>query len=187
MSVKEIINKIKLFLNEEIASTQQNFTDVKTTDGLILSYDGDLAVGIEIFVVDETGKNPAPDGEYILEDGTKISVMDGKVEEFGMEAEPVEPNPAEMPAEMPAGMPAMPGMNMSVEDTLAELVAKVKKCEEDNLALAEVVAQLAEGFSKQNFKEEVKMSMVKPVEKRTERPLNKKQNELSNIFKNMYK
>lgn len=103
MSIKNVIDKIRLFLESEKVS----LTDVKTTDGTILSFDADaLAVGVEIFVLDENGRTPAPDGEYVLEDGTKIKVTESKVEEI--EA-PEMPEPeTETPEEMPVPEGEMP-------------------------------------------------------------------------------
>lgn len=182
----EIIKKIKTFLQEE------NLTDVKTNDGIILSFDGELVAGVEIFVVDEAGKTPAPDGDYIVDD-MKIVVEGGKVKSVE-EIEPIEDEPAEAPAEMPAEMPAeevkaeeiiglsLEDLNLKIED----LIKKVKKCEEDNLALQENVKVLAESLAKENFKEEVKMSIIEE-EKIEIRPLNKTNNKLNSIFKNMYK
>jgi len=182
MSVKEIIDKIKLFLADEVVAPEieQKFTDVKTTDGIILSFTGKLSEGIDIFTVDETGKNPAPDGDYMLEDGTKITVSGGKIDKL------VQEKPIETPA-APAA-PAAPAIGATL--SLEELDAKISKLQEENQQLAEIVKQLAESFSKQNFKEEVKMSIKKeevPDLRKTDAPMNKKNSELSNIFRNMYK
>ena len=62
--------------------------EVKTRDGLTLTWDGDAAVGKDIFIVLEDGsKEPLADGEYELEDGTKIVAQGGKVAEI-VAAEP---------------------------------------------------------------------------------------------------
>ena len=53
-----------------------------TTDKGELSYNGELAVGTEVFVVDENGESiPAEDGDYKV-DGKTIKVVDGKVSEI---------------------------------------------------------------------------------------------------------
>ena len=71
-----------------------------STDKGELVYDGELAVGVEVFIEDENGElQPAPDGEYIAENST-IIVKDGKVAEI-KENEP-DDKPAEEAAEEPA-------------------------------------------------------------------------------------
>ena len=54
------------------------------TDKAVLVHDAEeLEVGIDIFVEDEEGtRTPAPDGEYVTEERTKIIVTDGKVKEI---------------------------------------------------------------------------------------------------------
>ena len=53
-----------------------------TTDKGDLSYNGELAVGTEVFVVGEDGEStPAADGDYKVE-GKTIKVVDGKVSEI---------------------------------------------------------------------------------------------------------
>lgn len=59
-----------------------------TTDKGDLSYEGELAVGTEVYVVDADGnQTPAEDGDYVLEDGKTLKIADGKVSEI-VEAEP---------------------------------------------------------------------------------------------------
>lgn len=181
MDLKSIINKIKLAITEEV---EVKMTDVKTQDGLILSYDGELAVGIEIFLVDEMGKNPAPDAEYILEDGTKIVVVAGLVEELEAPEEVVEEAPVEeVPvAEVPVEAEVA---TLSLEDLQSEITA----LKEENLQIREILEQLAETFSQKTFEKEVKMSQIQPENAKVElsKQKNTKKHELNNIFKNMYK
>ena len=71
-----------------------------TTDKGILTYDGDLAVGVE--VKNEDGSKPA-DGEYKLEDDKVIVVKDGFVDEIKeVEADVIEEMADEKPQEKPA-------------------------------------------------------------------------------------
>jgi hypothetical protein len=57
--------------------------EVKTRDGMTLTWDGDAEIGKDIFVILEDGtKTPLADGEYELEDGTKIIAQGGKVAEL---------------------------------------------------------------------------------------------------------
>ena len=72
------------------------------TDKAVLTYDGDgeLEVGMEVFVETEADDNieyvHPEDGEYVMEDGRTIVVKAGIVEEI---KDKVEEKPAEMPAE----------------------------------------------------------------------------------------
>ena len=62
-----------------------------TTDKGELTYNGELAVGTEVFVVDENGESiPAEDGDYKI-DGKTIKVVDGKVSEIIEDAPVSEP------------------------------------------------------------------------------------------------
>jgi hypothetical protein len=55
-------------------------TEVKSADGVkTFSVEGELAVDAMISEVTENGIVPLTTGDYDLEDGTKISVVDGKV------------------------------------------------------------------------------------------------------------
>lgn len=52
-----------------------------------LIIDGELAVGEPIYIISDNGQLPAQDGEYELEDTTKIKVKDGKVQEIKYDME----------------------------------------------------------------------------------------------------
>ena len=157
MSIKETISKIKTFLEEDVvADVSENFTDVKTNDGIILSFEGELAEGVEIFIVDEAGRTPAPDGDYLVED-QKIMVVDGKV--AGLETVVSEEIPVEETPEVEAKVEA----EEETKDPMADLIAKVQKLESDQVEMLEVITKIAESISKQNFKEEVKMEVEKPT------------------------
>ena len=68
---------------------EQELASVKTDKGDLL-YDGELAAGTEVFVLDEEGNQvSAPDGDYTLENGNVVKVAEGKVSEI-VEAEPAE-------------------------------------------------------------------------------------------------
>ena len=82
-----------------------------TTDKGELTYNGELAVGTEVFVMDENGESiPAEDGDYKV-DGKTIKVIDGKVSEI------VEDAPVAEPASEPVAESA----------EIAELKAQIKE------------------------------------------------------------
>ena len=71
---KSVVDQVKelLFSSEKVNNVEE-FAEVKTSEGVILNISA-MEVGATIEVVSEDGKNPAPAGEYILEDGSTIVV-----------------------------------------------------------------------------------------------------------------
>ena len=86
-------------IKEMLKSILVQLGEVNTDKG-ILTYDGDLAVGVE--VKNEDGSKPA-DGEYKLEDDKVIVVKDGFVDEIKeVEVDVIEEMVEEKPVEKPA-------------------------------------------------------------------------------------
>lgn len=85
MNLKEGIEKLKglieKFNAEPIVTTEQSFTEAKLMDGVtIIQYDApELAQGVPVNVVTPEGILPMPDGNYVMEDGSKLHVMGGLV------------------------------------------------------------------------------------------------------------
>ena len=73
------------------------FAEVKTVDGIVLQYDGELAEGTPLFVLDEEGNQiPAPEGEYQVEYEDQLWVVSidvngvlVKLEAVNVEEEPM--------------------------------------------------------------------------------------------------
>ena len=88
MNLKEGIEKLKGLIEkfnvEPIVTTEQSFTEAKLMDGVtIIQYDAEeLAQGMPVNVVTPEGILPMPDGEYVMEDGSKLVVMGGLVAEY---------------------------------------------------------------------------------------------------------
>lgn len=101
------------------------------TDKNTLLFDGELAVGTEVFVEDENAELiPAEDGEYLAEDGRTIVVANGVVTEIREKEpenepenveEPVEAEEIEDPAEEPADSADEEAEEESVEDKVNRL------------------------------------------------------------------
>ena len=138
MDVKKLLSLKKALLQ---------FAEVVTDKGT-LTIDGELAVGVDVYVGDEV----APDGEYVLEDGRIVVVTEGKVSEI-KEAEPAEPTePAEPVANAeptePATEPTEPAydekqavineLTAKVADLEAELIEKENKITELEAKLAQL-------------------------------------------------
>jgi uncharacterized membrane-anchored protein YhcB (DUF1043 family) len=49
--------------------------------------EGDLAIDEPIYIITDNGQLPAPDGEFELEDTTKIKIKDGKIQEIKYDME----------------------------------------------------------------------------------------------------
>lgn len=84
MTLKELkagIAKLKMELAAFVGGVK--CAAVKTDKAVLVHDAEELEVGIDIFVEDEEGtRTPAPDGEYVTEERTKIVVADGKVKEI---------------------------------------------------------------------------------------------------------
>lgn len=108
-SVKELIGedkftKLRVLLGLEAAAPmpeepkkeEKMMGEGKLKDGTMVTYD-ELEVGYPLMVVTEQGTNPAPDGTHEMQDGTKVSTVNGLITEV-IPALPV------APAETEAGM-----------------------------------------------------------------------------------
>lgn len=84
MTLKELkagIAKLKMELAAFVGGVK--CAAVKTDKAVLVHDAEELEVGIDIFVEDEEGtRTPAPDGEYVTEERTKIVVADGKIKEI---------------------------------------------------------------------------------------------------------
>ncbi len=93
--VNKLIEKFSASVKDamvESLDTTETLEQITLEDGTILEYDT-LEVGKDVLVVNGEEKTPAIDGEYILPDGKKINVIEGKIteiEEAEMETEPEE-------------------------------------------------------------------------------------------------
>lgn len=74
-----------------------SLSEVTTKEGVVLITDGDMEVGLEVFVDGDAGLEPAPDGEFTVDDNI-ITVQGGKIVEI--KEKPVE-HPVETPIETP--------------------------------------------------------------------------------------
>lgn len=147
--IKSKIEAIKALFNEEV-----KMTDAKLADGTIVSYEGETPIaGVKIFVVDETGKNPAPDGTHELADGTLLETKDGvilnvtaKVEEeveTVAEVAPVENSEVtELKKANEVLASAVAELKASSEKQVAEFKAEVVKLSESNKQLFALVQEL---------------------------------------------
>ena len=93
-SVKELIGeekftKLRVLLGLEAAASmpeepkkeEKMMGEGKLKDGTMVTYD-ELEVGYPLMVVTEQGTTPAPDGTHEMEDGTKVSTVNGLITEI---------------------------------------------------------------------------------------------------------
>lgn len=145
------INKIKTMLQNVLAQ----FAKMTTDKGLLVwNEDGDLEVGMSVFVLDEEGnESPAADGEYTAEDGTVYVVAEGKVAEIreaqneeetvGDDVQPEpetreEENAEDNAEEEPQAEPEADER----DERIANLEAEVARLERENGELRERIAEL---------------------------------------------
>ena len=130
--------------------------EVKTKDGMTLTWEGEAAVGTDIFIILEDGSQaPLADGEYELEDGSKIVAQGGKVAELipaeapEAEADMAEADAVATPATTDVLAEVMPIFE-ELRGIIAELSTRLDKLEnvetteEEATAGAESLSKIAE-------------------------------------------
>lgn len=131
------------------------------TDKAMLIVESDLAEGVEVFVENEDGYVPAPDGEYVAEDKV-IVVAEGKVAEIRIKEEEQPEEPAQEPE--PVQEPAAEQEPDERDARIAELQAKQDELEamlaEKDARIAELEAMLVQR------EEEMKMSADIPAKEK---------------------
>ena len=116
----------------EEAAEEQTLASVATDKG-DLFYEGELAVGTEVFIADEEGNQvAAPDGEYVLENGNVVVVAEGKVAEI---VEPTEEETPETPEE-DEEMVALKAENEALKAEIAELKKQIETLNAQPMAMA---------------------------------------------------
>lgn len=143
---KSIIEKVKelLFTEEEVV--EQNFLDVKTSEGVVLRV-SELSEGAEVMIISEDGENISGAAEYTLEDGTVVVVSeDGKITSVTEASE--EDEVVEVEEEMEQEV---------VEDVnpLDDRIAKLEKGIEDILSKFSEMSAKVEEFAALPADEEV--------------------------------
>lgn len=136
----------------KLAKMVMKFAEIETDKG-VLTYEGELAEGVEVFIEIEGELTPAPNGDYKFENKT-ITVEDGKVAKIVEEE-------VEESIDTPE---AEPVENAEEDDPrIAELEAKITELEallaERDARIAELEAQLVEKD------EQLQMSVAKPAHK----------------------
>jgi hypothetical protein len=125
MNSNKTLQKIKQILG----LSPQLFFESKTDQGVTVKMEGELELGAMIYVATEEGLIPAPAGEHMLMDGTKIEVdEDSKITKIDMGEMEVKVEVEKEKEEMFADVKLKDGMIMRVEGdepTVGRLTKKV--------------------------------------------------------------
>ena len=192
--VKDALNTLKTFLGMEVKLEQMMLVDGVTT----IEFDI-LEAGQSIMIVNEEDRVPLPIGEYELQDGQILKVLeDGVIGEIGAKQEEVEqPEQPEVEEEVEMEV-EKPTAKKVVESTVKE--THFSKEEKENLEkeIEELKAKITELSKVEEKVEEVKVELseeeVKPISFNPENKqqveivkLGKGKSNISNILESVYK
>ena len=134
------MNSIKTLqkIKQILGLSPQIFFEAKTEQGIMMKMEGELELGSMIYVATEEGLIPAPAGEHLLMDGTKIEVdEDSKVQkiDMGTMEEKEEVKKEEESEEMFADVKLKDGEIMRVEGDMPSVGRLTKKVSYDGTLL----------------------------------------------------
>jgi hypothetical protein len=177
MNSKEVLKEIRTILGFSEDKKEIEMATATLVDGTIVEYDGELAVGTEIFVQTGEGLIPAHDEVHEVEGGLLVTTVDGVVTEV---VEPIVEEVAleEVEVEVPEG--ANEVVTVQVLEAIAEAIAPVL---EEVALLKEEMKKMKKGFSMTvNLVEKVANL---PSENPTKVPagLSKREQQFANIAK----
>ena len=120
MNAKETLKEIRTMLGFSDEPVAVELATATLTDGTIIEWTGELAVGTPVFVQTAEGNIPAPDATHEVEGGMLVTTVGGLVTEI------VEPEvEVEVAAEEFATMTAFNEVVAKMETAIADLTAKV--------------------------------------------------------------
>lgn len=141
MNSKEVLKEIRTILGFSEEKKEVEMATATLVDGTIVEYDGELAVGTEIFVQTGEGLIPAPDAVHEVEGGLLVTTEGGIVTEI---VEPVaEVALEEVIVEVPEEVSAI--VTTEVLEAIAEAISPVL---EEIAMLKEEMKRMKKGFSK---------------------------------------
>lgn len=141
MNSKEVLKEIRSILGFDQHTKDMEMATATLVDGTIVEYDGELAVGTEIFVQTGEGLISAPDAVHEVEGGLLVTTVGGIVTEI---VEPIVEEVAleEVAVEVPEG--ANEVVTVQVLEAIAEALAPVL---EEVALLKEEMKKMKKGFS----------------------------------------
>lgn len=131
-SINENMKKTFEKIKETLAKIVSKFTQV-TTDKGVLTYEGELEVGKDVYMLHEDGEvTDVEDGEYVAEDGRVIVVADSKV------AEVREPEAEKEPAQNEEENPPQIADDVDIHNLAAEVERQRKELDHKKEEIAEL-------------------------------------------------
>jgi len=136
MNAKETLKELRAMLGFSEEETKVEMATATLTDGTIIEWEGELAVGTAVFVQTAEGNIPAPDATHEVEGGMLVTTEGGFVTEI------VEPEvEIEIEAEEFATVSAFNDIVSKLESAIAELSAKVESLTASNVKHKEAMSK----------------------------------------------
>lgn len=136
MNAKETLKELRAMLGFSEEETKVEMATATLTDGTIIEWEGELAVGTAVFVQTAEGNIPAPDATHEVEGGMLVTTEGGFVTEI------VEPEvEIEIEAEEFATFSAFNDVVSKLESAIAELSAKVESLTASNVKHKEAMSK----------------------------------------------
>jgi len=162
--IKKALNTIKTYLGMEVKLEQMMLADGVTS----LEADA-FEPGMPVMIVNEEDRIPLPIGEYELEDGRILKVVEegviGSIEDAPVEED--QPSATEQPeAEVEVEMEQSQPVKKTVESTVKETYFSKEEVEELKSKITELEAKIVELSKVEEVKEEVNVELeeVKPIQ-----------------------
>lgn len=165
MDAKDAISKIKVMLGLAAAPSGKTGNHVKTSDGMILNIIGELAPGTAVKEIGPDGETDVPDGEYTLEDGTKINLEGGLIVDIKTEGAAADKTPDKKADAKPQS--SAPEIS-DLEKRISELEKKLGMYQEKTTKAEQKLAAQKVAF--RQLVELVEQIAELPQEKPTEKP-----------------
>jgi len=169
------IDKIRDLL--KFSTERKFYAEARLDDGrLVVTEAESMAIGAEVFIMtDEGAAEPIADGEYTLEDGTKLAVTEGRISQLGEEEAPAAEEELEEDKDEMGDM-RKKLTEVGLEDDMLEKVIEVVKAmypkedmsedkpEVDNDAQEQLSAVIEAGFGETAKAIKTLMSRVEALE-----------------------
>lgn len=179
MNSKEVLSEIRHLLFGDEEKKEVAMATAELTDGTIIEWEGELAVGTSIFVQTGEGLIPAPDATHEVTGGMLVTTEEGVVTEI-VEPEVEAKEEEEMSEDVPAEFASLEAFN-SLVSRFEEAVEKLNSLEEKLTNNEEAFSTMREAFGK--TVDLVEKVADLPSEEPTKEPakLSKKEERFANI------
>jgi len=179
MNSKEVLSEIRHLLFGDEEKKEVAMATAELTDGTIIEWEGELAVGTSIFVQTGEGRIPAPDATHEVTGGMLVTTEEGVVTEI-VEPEVEAKEEEEMSEDVPAEFASLEAFN-SLVSRFEEAVEKLNSLEEKLTNNEEAFSSMKEAFGK--TVDLVEKVADLPSEEPTKEPakLSKKEERFANI------